>query len=63
MRKGLSNRRENKMAVLATPKENSYIVKKSEASKIINSKNSPSENAKIKKCAEKFALNNLKKNI
>lgn len=51
------------MAVLATPKENSYIVKKSEVSKIINSKNSPSENAKIKKCAEKFALNNLKRNI
>lgn len=63
MCENLSNRRKPKMSVLATPKENSYIVKKSEASKIINSKNSSSENAKIKKCAEKFALNNLKKNI
>lgn len=51
------------MSVLATPKKNSYIIKKGEASKIINSKNSSSDIATIKRRARKFALNNLKKEL
>lgn len=51
------------MSVLATPKKNSYIVKKADAHKIINSKNSSSDASTIKERARKFALNNLKKNI
>ncbi|MCD8048093.1 MAG: hypothetical protein LUG52_00530 [Clostridia bacterium] len=50
------------MAVLAMPKKNSYIVKKSSASKIINSKNSPDDIAAIRESAYKFAANNLRKN-
>lgn len=49
------------MSVLATPKKNSYIVKKADAPKIINSKNSASDVSTIKERAMKFALNNLKK--
>jgi len=49
------------MSVLATPKKNSYIVKKAYASKIINSKNSSSDVSTIKERAQKFVLNNLKK--
>ena len=51
------------MSVLATPKKNSYIVKKADASKIINSKNSSSDVSTIKERAQKFASNNLKKNF
>lgn len=51
------------MTVLATPKKNSYIVKKADADKIINSKNSSADISAIKKRAEVFALNNLKKNF
>lgn len=57
----VSNRRKGKMSVLATPKKNSYIVKKADAPKIINSKNSASDVSTIKERAMKFALNNLKK--
>ena len=51
------------MAVLATPNKNSYIVKKTSAQKIIDSKNSANDTATIKERAQKFALNNLKKRI
>ena len=63
MCENLSNRRKYKMSVLATPKKNSYIVKKAYASKIINSKNSSSDVSTIKERAQKFVLNNLKKNF
>lgn len=63
MRENLSNRRKCKMSVLATPKKNSYIVKKADAPKIINSKNSSSDTSIIKERAQKFALNNLKRNF
>ena len=49
------------MSVLATPKKNSYIVKKTAAKKIINSKTSSSDASVIKERAQKFAQNNLKK--
>lgn len=49
------------MPILATPKETPYIIKKSEASKIINSKNSSSDIATIERRARAFELNNLKR--
>lgn len=63
MCENISKRGKHKMSVLATPKKNSYIVKKAEAPKIINSKNSSNDNATMKERAHKFALNNLKKNF
>ena len=51
------------MSVLATPKKNSYIVKKAVAYKIINSKNSSGDASVVRERARKFALNNLKKNF
>ena len=51
------------MSVLATPKKNSYIIKKSDATKIVNSKNTSKDVAAIRERAQKFALNNLKKNF
>ncbi len=55
--------RRYKMSVLATPKKNSYIVKKAVAYKIINSKNSSGDASVVRERARKFALNNLKKNF
>ena len=50
----------NKMAALATPKKNSYVVKKSCVSQIVNSKTSQSKQSMIKSNAELFRKNNLK---
>ena len=49
------------MSVLATPRKNSYFIKKAYALEIINSKNSASDIYTIRERALKFALNNLKK--
>ena len=54
-------RRNVKMAVLATPKKNSYILKKGCESRIINSKNSKSDDKMLADIASKFEKNNLKK--
>lgn len=56
------NERMRKMATFATPKKDSYIVKKDSANSIIKSKNSNSDITTIKKRAEKFIKNNLNKN-
>lgn len=50
----------NKMAALATPKRNSYVVKKNCVSQIVNSKISQSKQSMIKSNAELFRKNNLK---
>ncbi len=49
-----------KMAVLATPKKNSYILKKGSAEKIVNSKNSQADISIIEERAAQFKINNLK---
>lgn len=49
------------MAVLATPKKNSYIVKKDCTSKIIESKTSKSYEKNIRERASAFKTNNLKR--
>ena len=48
------------MAALATPKKNSYVVKKSCVSQIVNSKTSQAKQNTIKSNAEWFRKNNLK---
>ena len=48
------------MAALATPKKNSYVVKKSCVSQIVNSKTSQAKQISIKSNAELFRKNNLK---
>ena len=48
-----------KMAVLATPKGSSYVIKKECAKTIISSKSTPSTEAKIKERAQQFKINNL----
>lgn len=53
--------RKRKMAALATPKKNSYVVKKDCASKIVESKTSPAKMNSIKENAMLFQKNNLKK--
>ena len=50
----------NKMAALATPKKNSYVVKKSFVSQIVNSTTSQDKQKAIKTNAELFRKNNLK---
>lgn len=50
----------NKMAALATPKKNSYVVKKSFVSQIVNSKTSQDKQNAIRSNAELFRKNNLK---
>ena len=49
----------NKMAALATPKKNSYIVKKNSAEKIIDSKLGKSTEKTIMENAVIFARNNI----
>lgn len=51
----------NKMTVLATPKKNSYIVKKDGAEKIIDSKLGKSTGKTIMENAATFARNNIVK--
>ena len=51
----------NKMAALATPKKNSYVVKKSCVSQIVNSTTPTAKQNAIKSNAELFRKNNLKK--
>ena len=51
----------NKMAALATPKKNSYIVKKNSAEKVIDSKLGKSREKTIMKNAAIFARNNIVK--
>ena len=51
----------SKMAALATPKKNSYIVKESSAKQIVNSKTSQREVIAIKENADLFSKNNLRK--
>lgn len=48
------------MAALATPKKNSYIVKKSCVDQIIHSKTPQSKKDTIRNNAELFRKNNLK---
>ena len=48
------------MAALATPKKNSYVIKKSSVSQIVNSKTSQAKQSMIKNNAELFRKNNLK---
>lgn len=55
-----SKKEDHKMAVLATPKENSYILKKSKAEKIIKSKNSHADIVSIEERAAQFRENNLR---
>lgn len=50
----------NKMAALATPKKNSYVVKKSCVTQIVNSKTSQTKQNAIISNAELFRKNNLK---
>lgn len=49
-----------KMAALATPKGSSYVVKKECAKTILESKSTPSSEAKIRERAQLFKVNNLK---
>ena len=48
------------MAALATPKKNSYVIKKSCVSQIVNSKTSKAKQNSIKANAELFRKNNLR---
>lgn len=50
-----------KMAALATPKKNSYILKKSETQKIVKSKMTKSKKESLEENAALFALNNIVK--
>jgi len=50
----------NKMAALATPKKNSYVVKKSFVSQLVDSKTPQDKQNTIKSNAELFRKNNLK---
>ena len=54
----MNKRKGNKMAALATPKKNSYIVKKDSAEKIIDSK---AREKTIMENAAIFARNNIVK--
>lgn len=48
------------MAVLATPKKNSYIVKEVRAKRIVSSRTSQRKKAAIQKNAASFRKNNLR---
>ena len=50
----------NKMEALATPKKNTYVVKKSFVSQIVDSKTPQDKQNTIKSNAELFRKNNLK---
>lgn len=50
-----------KMAALATPKKNSYILKKNETQKIVKSKMTKSKKESIEENAALFARNNIVK--
>lgn len=54
-------RDENCMAVLATPKKNSYIVKKDCTGKILESKTSKNYEKSMRERANVFKTNNLRK--
>ena len=54
-------RNEVNMAVLATPKKNSYIVKKDCTEKIIESKTSKTYLKNVRERANAFKVNNLNK--
>lgn len=54
-------RNEVNMAVLATPKKNSYIVKKDCTEKIIESKTSKNHIKSVQERAYAFKMNNLRK--
>ena len=56
-----SKKEDVKMAVLATPKKESYILKKGSAEKIVKSKNTRSDISIIEDRAAQFRINNLKK--
>lgn len=49
------------MAALATPKKNSYILKKNESEKIVKSKMTKSKKESIEENAALFARNNIVK--
>ena len=51
---------ERKMAALATPKKNSYVIKKSCVSQIVSSTTPQAKQNAIKFNAEQFRKNNLK---
>lgn len=57
----IRKKRGSKMAALATPKKNSYIVKKDSAEKIIDSKLSKTREKTIMENAAIFARNNIVK--
>ena len=57
----VNKRKGNKMAALATPKKNSYIVKKDSAEKIIDSKHSKNRKKTIVENAAIFERNNIVK--
>ena len=57
----VNKKKGNKMAALATPKKNSYIVKKDSAEKIIDSKLSKTREKTIMENAAIFARNNIVK--
>ena len=57
----MNKRKGNKMAALATPKKNSYIVKKDSAEKIIDSKLSKAREKTIMENAAIFVRNNIVK--
>ena len=57
----MSKKEDVKMAVLATPKKNSYILKKGSAEKVIKSKSSQADISIIEERAAQFKVNNLKK--
>lgn len=57
----MNKRKGNRMAALATPKKNSYIVKKDSAEKIIDSKLSKAREKNIMENAAIFARNNIVK--
>ena len=60
MCKIINGKERKQMAALATPKKNSYIVKKSCAERIVNSKTSQIKKESIQNNATLFCKNNLK---
>ncbi len=61
MKKQSCKKEEVIMATLATPKKNSYIIKKGCAAQIVESKASPEKAEATKKNAETFKKNNIVK--
>lgn len=54
-----NRKKERKMAILATRKSSSYVLKKSCAKKIAKSKATVAQSAKIRDRARMFEINNL----